>query len=258
MDMTHPNTVFVTGGASGIGLALAHAAVARGWRVVVADVEPRNLARAREQLTEHQRLVHFTSLDVTDEQAVQDTIARIEAEIGPLTGLVNSAGLAADVPCLETSAEMFRRIVDVNLIGTFLVSREAARRMTTRRRGSIVNIASVSGIRGNAGRVAYGASKAGVILVTQVMAVELAAAGIRVNAIAPGPIETPLVRELHSEQDRAQWTSAVPQHRYGSPLEVAEAAMFLLDESRSSFVTGQTICVDGGFAAAGIMRSTPI
>jgi NAD(P)-dependent dehydrogenase (short-subunit alcohol dehydrogenase family) len=125
--------------------------------------------------------------------------------------------------------------------------------MGGRGKGSIVNIASVSGIRGNTGRVAYGASKGGVITMTQVMAVELAPLGIRVNAIAPGPIETPLVRAMHTEKARADWLSRVPQHRYGTPEEVAGAAVFLLDQRRSSFMTGQTLCVDGGFTAAGVM-----
>ena len=171
--------------------------------------------------------------------------------MGPLTGLVNSAGIASDVPCLDTTTALFRKIVEVNLIGSFVMAREVARCMCGRGRGSIVNIASVSGIRGNSGRVAYGASKGGVITMTQVMAVELAPAGIRVNAIAPGPIDTPLVQEMHTPEARAGWIDRVPQHRYGSPREVAGAALFLLDDDRSSFVTGQTICVDGGFTAAG-------
>lgn len=251
------NTVFVTGGASGIGLAIVQAAAARGWRVVVADRDLAGMEQVRSQLGSHDRDVRFMQLDVTDEQAVVEVIARCEAEIGPLAGLVNSAGIGAVVPCLETTAALFRKMVEVNLIGSFVVAREAARRMQERRRGSIVNIASVSGIRGNSGRVAYGASKAGVLLATQVMAVELAPTGVRVNAIAPGPIETPLARGMHSAQARLDWTGAVPQHRYGTPAEVAEAALFLLDDSRSSYVTGQTICVDGGFTAAGVMGREP-
>jgi NAD(P)-dependent dehydrogenase (short-subunit alcohol dehydrogenase family) len=253
--MTHPNTVLITGGASGIGFAVVKAALEHGWRVVVADVNQDSLDKARAELTRFPSLVSYALLNVTDEEAVVGAIARCEAEVGPLTGLVNSAGIGSDVPCLDTTTTLFRKIVEVNLIGSFVVAREAARCMRAHGRGSIVNIASVSGIRGNSGRVAYGASKAGVISMTQVMAVELAPIGIRVNAIAPGPIETPLVREMHTEQARAGWISAVPQRRYGAPEEVAAAALFLLDDSRSSFVTGQTICVDGGFTAAGFIAA---
>src|SRR5262249_50112376 len=202
---------------------------------------------------DHLGRVHFQPLDVTDEAAVVKAVASCEADIGPLTGLVNSAGIGSDVHCLDTTTALFRKTLEVNLVGSFIVAREVARAMGQRGRGSIVNIASVSGLRGNKGRVAYGASKAGVINMTQVMAVELAPHGIRVNAIAPGPIETPLVQTMHSEASRAAWTNLVPQHRYAAPAEVAGAAIFLLDDSKSSFVTGQTICVDGGFTAAGLI-----
>lgn len=253
--MAAEHNVFITGGASGIGLAVAEAVLGQGWRAVVADIDPRRLAQARDRLAERGSPAHFFQLDVTDEEAVRQLIARCDEELGPLTGLVNSAGIGADIPFLETSVAIFRKFVEVNLIGSFLVAREGAERMRQRGGGSIVNIASVSGIRASSGRVAYGASKAGLLLATQVMAVELAPLGIRVNAIAPGPIETPLVRQMHTDQARAKWTAAVPQRRYGSPAEVAAAAMFLLDESQSSFVTGQTLCVDGGFTAAGVVEN---
>jgi NAD(P)-dependent dehydrogenase (short-subunit alcohol dehydrogenase family) len=251
------NVVFVTGGASGIGFAVVKSVVARGWRAVVADIDAANIDQAREQLASHHSLVHYTRLDVSDEQAVQEAVGRCESEIGPLTGLVNCAGIGADVFCLDTTAALFRQVIETNLIGSFVVAREAARRMATRGRGSIVNIGSVSGIRGNSGRVAYGASKAGVLLMTQVMAVELASFGVRINVIAPGPIETPLIRRLQTDQIREDWIRFVPQHRYGTPEDVASAALFLLDDNCSGFVTGQTLCVDGGFTAAGLVRAQP-
>lgn len=251
--------VFVTGGASGIGLAIVEATLAHGWRAVIADRDVQSLDQCRVALERREELVRFERLDVADERAVVHSLARCEADFGPITGLVNSAGIGSDLPAIETSADLFRDILEVNLIGSFVVSREVARHMRERQTGSIVNIASVSGIRGNSGRVAYGASKGGVIAMTKVMAVELAPVGIRVNAIAPGPVETPLVKEMHSDQSRSDWIATVPQHRYGTPAEIAGAAIFLLDDTRSSFVTGQTICVDGGFTAAGLMggRSSP-
>ena len=246
-----PPGVLVTGGASGIGLAIAEAVLAEGWRAVIADRDERGLAAARERLGNRAE-ARFEILDVTDEAAVVALVARCEAEFGGLSGLVNSAGIGRDVPALETSAELFRKILDVNLIGSFLMAREAAKAMRGRGAGSIVNIASVSGITGNVGRTAYGASKGGVIVMTKVMAVELAPLGIRVNAIAPGPVDTPLVEAMHTSAARTAWTDAVPQRRYGTPAEIAGAAIFLLDPRKSGFVTGQTLCVDGGFTAAGI------
>jgi NAD(P)-dependent dehydrogenase (short-subunit alcohol dehydrogenase family) len=251
--MSKQATVFVTGGASGIGLAIVQAVLGEGWRAVVADLSPGNLDQARDILGAANEMVRFEQLDVSDEEAVTRAIVRCEAEFGPLTGLVNSAGIASDTPALETPTALFRKILEVNLIGSFVACREAARLMRDRGAGSIVNIASVSGIRGSSGRVAYGASKSGMILMTKVMAVEWASFGVRVNAVAPGPVETPLVKEVHTEQVRASWTSTVPQRRYGTPDELAGAAIFLLDGKRSSFVTGETICVDGGFTAAGMM-----
>lgn len=243
--------VLVTGGASGIGLAIAEAVLAEGWHAIIADRDEPALAAAGERLGKLGK-ARFEPLDVTDEAAVAELVARCEAEFGGLSGIVNSAGIGRDVPALETSAELFRKIVDVNLIGSFLVAREAAKAMRGRGTGAIVNIASVSGITGNAGRTAYGASKGGVIVMTKVMAVELAPLGIRVNAIAPGPIDTPLVQEMHTSAARTAWIKAVPQRRYGTPAEIASAAIFLLDPQKSGFVTGQTLCIDGGFTAAGI------
>lgn len=212
--MTLP-TILLTGGASGIGLAIAKAVLAEGWRAIVTDLNQSNLDQSRNQLDGERTC--FALLDVVDEQSVIALIEKCDADFGPLTGVVNSAGIGKDVHCLETSTALFRKTLDVNLLGSFVVAREAALRMRAHGGGSIVNIASVSGLRGNTGRVAYGASKAGVIAMTQVMAVELAPLGIRVNAIAPGPIETPLVQEMHTGATRSAWLHAVPQHRYGVP-----------------------------------------
>ncbi|WP_337876040.1 SDR family oxidoreductase [Elioraea sp.] len=243
-----PRVVAITGGASGIGLAVARAAAAAGWRIAVADRDRAALDAARAALPGEARL---SALDVTDEGAVEGWIAEAAAT-APLAGLVTAAGIAADVPVLETSAEQFRRILEVNVTGTFLCARAAARRMRAAGGGSIVTIASVSGMRGSKGRAAYGCSKAAVINLTQVLAVDLAADGIRANAVCPGPVETPLVARVHTAETRAHWLAHVPQRRYAQPEEIAGAVLFLLDPRQSGYVTGAVLPVDGGFSGAGL------
>lgn len=247
-------SVIVTGGASGIGLALVEGLLTDGWRVTAADVVPASIDSAKAQLAKFGAQVRFAQVDVADEAAVVDSVAATVREFGPLWGVVNSAGIGKDLPALDTSAEFFRKILDVNLVGTFVVAREAAKAMAANGGGSIVNIASVSGLRGNLGRAAYGSSKAGVVMLTQILAVEFAPLKIRVNGIAPGPIETPLVKAMHTDEARAGWMKTVPMKRYADPSEVSGAIAFLLDETKSSFVTGQTLAVDGGFMAGGLIE----
>ncbi|GAC1331551.1 MAG: SDR family oxidoreductase [Beijerinckiaceae bacterium] len=244
-------TVIVTGAASGIGLACAEHQLALGWRVALIDRDGRALEEACWRLARPQEARAF-SLDVTDEAAVEAAIDEAAA-LGPLRGLVNSAAIGADLPFAETSVAMFRKILDVNVIGSFVVARAALRAMRESGGGSIVNLASVSGLRGNMGRTAYGASKGAIVTMTQVMAVELAAEKIRVNAIAPGPVETAMVRAMHTSVARQAWAGRVAQRRYGEPQEIARAIAFLLDEEQSSYVTGHVLAVDGGFLAAGIL-----
>lgn len=225
----------ITGGASGIGAAICLAARQAGWGVALADRLPAE---------------GCTPLDVTDASAVANWIAGLAG----LQGLVCSAGISAATPLLDTPPDLFRRILDVNVTGSFLVAQAAARGMVAAGKGgSIVLMASVSGLRGVEGRVAYGASKAAVINMAQVMAIDLAPHGIRVNAICPAPIETPMVAALHDVRIRAQWLSRIPAARYGRVEEVAQAVLFLLDSTRSSYITGHALPVDGGYAGAGVL-----
>jgi len=138
------------------------------------------------------------------------------------------------------------------------VARAAVRRMQRRGAGSIVNVSSVSGLRGSYGRTAHGVSKGAIFTMTSVMANGLAEFGIRVNAIAPGPIDTPMAKEMHSAQARRQWADIVPMHRYGEPKELCGTVDWLLDPAVSGYVSGQTICVDGGFVNAGLIAHTSV
>ena len=244
--------ILITGGASGIGLAIAEAWQREGHAVALLDLNPQALEDARAGLPDPDRALACAA-SVTDEAAVEAFLDTIAARFGPLCGAVNSAGIGHDARALDTTAEDFRRVIEVNLIGTFAVSRAAALRMLPRGEGAVVNIASVSGIMGNVGRAAYGATKGAVITLTRVMAVELGELGLRVNAVAPGPVETPMVRDMHTAEMRAGWMRTVPQRRYGTPDEIAQAAIFLLDPARSGYVNGQVLAVDGGFTVGGVM-----
>jgi NAD(P)-dependent dehydrogenase (short-subunit alcohol dehydrogenase family) len=184
---------------------------------------------------------------------VQTVVGQAVAALGGLDGVVNSAGIAADIPALDTPVDLFRKILDVNVVGTFIVARAAARIMKERGGGAIVNLASVAGVRGSKGRSAYGSSKGAVVVLTQVLANDWARYGIRVNAVAPGPVNTPMVKTMHTAQDRALWTRHVPMRRYAEPGEIATVIEFLLDGTRSGYVTGEVVAVDGGFRGAGII-----
>jgi len=186
---------------------------------------------------------------------VQRLVEAVLARFERVDVLVNCAGIGANKPFLETPVELFDRILAVNLRGTFLMSQAVARRMPPEG-GSIINIGSISGLRGNLGRAAYGASKGGLVTLSEVMAVELASRKIRVNVIAPGPIETPLVESMLSPAERAIWTRRLPLGRYGTAAEVAAAAVFLASDE-ASYVTGHVLAVDGGFLASGVIEAPP-
>lgn len=246
-------SVVVTGAGSGIGLSTTELLIEAGWHVLAADRDAAALERLMERLGNRAGLLTTVLLDITDEKAIADLADRCQALQSPLQALVNSAGIGSNVRFAETTTDQLRRMYEVNVVGAFALSQALAPIMRENGGGSIVHIASVSGIKGNLGRSAYGASKGALVTLTKIMAVELADDLIRVNAIAPGPIETPMVKENHTALTREEWNRTVPMRRYGRPEEIATAIAFLVDERQSSYVTGQILAVDGGFTAAGLM-----
>lgn len=248
-DMTDSKVALVTGAARGIGLATAKRFLADGWRVALLDIDGTNLRRAVTDIGLADRTLELPA-DVAVETQVSSALERVANQFGRLDALVNNAGVAVFTNVLDTSPADWQRVLGVNLTGPFLMTRAASPLLKVRG-GAIVNITSISGLRASTLRVAYGTSKAGLAHLTKQMAVELASFGIRVNAVAPGPVDTAMAKAVHSAAIRRDYHDAIPLNRYGLEEEIAEAVFFLCSE-RASYITGQELAVDGGFDASGI------
>jgi NAD(P)-dependent dehydrogenase (short-subunit alcohol dehydrogenase family) len=250
MPLSSQKVALVTGAARGIGLAIARHFLAEDWRVALLDIERELLDGAVAALARPDATLAL-HCDVSDAAAVAAAMASVNSRFGRLDALVNNAGIAVFAPLLETSDEDWSRVLAVNLTGPFLCTKAAAPVMREHGGGAIVNITSISAVRASTLRSAYGTSKAGLAHLTKQLAVELASLGIRVNAVAPGPVETAMAKAVHTQEIRADYHDAIPLNRYGLEEELAEAVFFLCCE-RSSYITGQILAVDGGFDAAGI------
>ncbi|CUI38638.1 SDR family NAD(P)-dependent oxidoreductase [Cognatishimia activa] len=236
----------VTGAARGIGLATTKLFLEDGWSVAMVDWDHDELQRASDGL-EH---VIAISKDVSKPEQVDAIIAETLEQFGKIDALVNNAGVADFGPIEDTDFGRWRRVMETNLDGVFLMT-QAAIPALKETSGSIVNIASISGLRASTLRVAYGTSKAAVIQLTKQQAAELGEYGIRANCICPGPVRTKLAMAVHSQDIIDAYHDAIPLNRYGSEIEIANAIHFLAS-NKASYVTGQVLAVDGGFDSTGV------
>jgi NAD(P)-dependent dehydrogenase (short-subunit alcohol dehydrogenase family) len=240
----------VTGAARGIGLATAARFVEDGWRVAMLDILGDTLRSATKAL-EHADATLALEADVSDAGAVQAAVEQAKREFGRIDALVNNAGIAVFKPMLDVTLEDWQRVLAVNLTGPFLTTQAVAPIMRDQGGGAIVNVTSISGLRASTLRVAYGTSKAGLAHLTRQQAAELAQYGIRVNAVAPGPVDTAMAKAVHTPAIRADYHDHIPLNRYGLESELANAICFLCGD-QAAYITGQELAVDGGFDAAGV------
>jgi 3-oxoacyl-[acyl-carrier protein] reductase len=238
----------VTGGSRGIGAAVCAELGAAGARVVVNYVRD---AAAAERVCDGIRAAGGEAVavpgDVSTPAGAQALVDGVEQDVGEIDVLVNNAGITRDNLIMKLSEDDWRQVIDTNLAGAFFTCRAVARPMLKRRRGAIVNMSSVVGVHGNPGQTNYAASKAGLIGLTKALAKELGGRGVRVNAIAPGYIETELTDAL-PEEARTEILRSTPLRRLGRPADVAAAVRFLASDA-AAFVTGDVLAVDGGLGA---------
>ncbi|MEE9133658.1 MAG: 3-oxoacyl-[acyl-carrier-protein] reductase [Gemmatimonadota bacterium] len=240
MDELQGTVAVVTGGFRGIGMATAKQLADAGAQVAVLDFDAPGKQAAEAELPDGRAFL----CDVCHVEQVVQTLESVEAEMGPIGVLVNNAGVTRDNLLLRMKDEEWDLVLNVNLRGTFNMTRAVSKGMIKRRQGTIVNLASVVGIMGNAGQANYASAKAGVIGFTKAVAKELAPRGIRVNAVAPGFIDTRMTADL-PKKARQMLMAQIPMGKLGAPEDVAAVIRFLAGPA-SGYVTGQVIVVDGG------------
>jgi 3-oxoacyl-[acyl-carrier protein] reductase len=245
MKLLEGKTALITGASKGIGKGIAEVFVANGCQVAFTYLSSVEQAQSFEkELSEKGVKVKAYRSDASDFQAAQDLAAAVMEDFGAIDILINNAGVTKDNLLMRMSEEDFDKVIEINLKSVFNLTKAVQRSMLKARKGSIINLSSVVGVKGNAGQANYAASKAGIIGFTKSIALELGSRSIRCNAIAPGFIETEMTGKLDEKTVQA-WRDAIPLKRGGSPEDVANACLFLASDL-STYVTGQTLQVDGG------------
>jgi 3-oxoacyl-[acyl-carrier protein] reductase len=239
-------TVLITGANRGIGKAIALRLAREGAQVAIGARNVTTAVAVLDEIADSGGQAIVVPMDVTDSASCEAAVASVLAQWHKIDVLVNNAGITRDALLLRMNEEQWDAVIDTNLKGVYRCSRAVLRPMLKARSGCIINISSVVGITGNAGQANYAAAKAGIIGFTKSLALELAARNIRVNAIAPGYMETEMTQELAPEQ-RSQLLSRIPLGKTGHPEDVAAATAFLVSDD-AAYVTGQTLVIDGGIS----------
>ncbi len=243
-------TAIVVGGAGGLGAAIARGLAEAGAAVAIADANAGGAKLVADAILAAGRRALAIAIDVADAGSVEAMAAEAESRLGPVDILVNSAGITHRSPAADFPEAQWHRVIAVNLTGVFLASQAVGRRMIPRRRGRVINIASIAGELGLPGTIAYSASKGGVVQLTRALAVEWAPHNVRVNGIAPSWFSTNIGDLIHREPDyEARAMRRVPMGRMGKPDELVGAALYLASDA-SAMVTGHILAVDGGTLAS--------
>ena len=247
----------ITGAAGGIGEAIALLFAKEGARIVVIDLNREGVVQTAEVINQNGGTAISMDIDVTDVSSCQALVEKTISEFGQLDIIANAAGVGSFGHFNDVDPEEFDRVMRINVNGSFYCAQAAARVMSQRGYGRIINIASIAGERAGEHRAAYGTSKAAVIGLTKQGARDLGGMGITVNAVAPGPIDTPLTLRIHTENTRSNYLKVIPAGRYGTVDEIADAALFLAGEA-AGYVNGHVLFVDGGYNSAGVAEATAI
>lgn len=253
--MESKRVALITGAAQGIGRCIAQTLGARGYALALNDLRAPadTLSAVRNAGGEAIEIVG----DIADERLIETGVRQVMSRWGRLDVLVNNAGVSCIRRAEETSTEQFRRVLEINLLGAFIAARAAGSVMLARHSGSIINIASIAGLIGIGDRVAYNASKHGLIGMTRTLAAEWGGQGVRCNAVCPGWVKTEMdaADQAGGSYTDADITDRVPMGRFASPEDIANAVSFLADPAASGFINGQAIAVDGGWTADGSWQS---